>query len=411
MLQYTVEECVCFVKHYFRSYDAGRGGGPSLEHVTQKFEDHFQREGFSNETILSWNKITGSVKNCNAGKLTKNTRKFCGEGLTIECRVVTEYTDYDVWIDYEILMQDIQGLMCAKSDREEKGNANWFLVNGVLDGTAKSSMRALVCRIEFIYACSAYIRREWNVDPPTCKSIYEWDIILRDNGSLISKTGKHSKKHVAEMTVDQANRELQIPRSTVHKILRERLRMHAYKLQLLYQPKPDDCRKRANFCDEMIRRIDENPRSITVVLLDQGQWSPAARSRDATAPAFVILHRDSSHYARGSSRLGRVIDGLSRVEFGTQPPTRLTIARIRDKFEVDGTVQNVLKGRCGRKRSSTDNESADAIMQAFAQSPKKSMRQCSREIGNSKSRSNFASSKMEALHSETFPRTTVMIFH
>ena len=58
-----------------------------------------------------------------------------------------------------------------------------------------------------------------------------------------------------------------------------------------------------------------------------------------------------------------------RVEFGTPPPTRITITRIRDKFEVDGTVQDVLKGRCGRKRISTDNESADAVMQDFARSP------------------------------------------
>ena len=56
------------------------------------------------------------------------------------------------------------------------------------------------------------------------------------------------------------------------------------------------------------------------------------------------------------------------IEFGTQLP-RVTITRIRDKFEVDGTVQGVLKGRCGRKRSSTDNESADAVMQVFARSP------------------------------------------
>ena len=40
-----------------------------------------------------------------------------------------------------------------------------------------------------------------------------------------------------------------------------------------------------------------------------------------------------------------------RVEFGTTPPTGITITRIRDNFEVDGTVQDVLKGRCGRKRS------------------------------------------------------------
>ena len=57
-----------------------------------------------------------------------------------------------------------------------------------------------------------------------------------------------------------------------------------------------------------------------------------------------------------------------RVEFGTPPPTRVTITRIRDKFEVDGTVQDVLKGRCGRKRSSTDNESAAAVMRVFQQS-------------------------------------------
>ena len=43
-----------------------------------------------------------------------------------------------------------------------------------------------------------------------------------------------------------------------------------------------------------------------------------------------------------------------RVEFGTQPP-RVTITRIRDKFEVDGTVQDVLTGRYGRKRRSISN--------------------------------------------------------
>ena len=54
-----------------------------------------------------------------------------------------------------------------------------------------------------------------------------------------------------------------------------------------------------------------------------------------------------------------------RIEFGTPPPTRVTITRFRDKFEVDGTVQDVLKDWCGRKRSSTDNEGADAVMQIF----------------------------------------------
>ena len=45
-----------------------------------------------------------------------------------------------------------------------------------------------------------------------------------------------------------------------------------------------------------------------------------------------------------------------KVEFFTASPPWITITRIRDKFGVDGTVQDVLKGRCGRNRSSTDNE-------------------------------------------------------
>ena len=61
------------------------------------------------------------------------------------------------------------------------------------------------------------------------------------------------------------------------------------------------------------------------------------------------------------------------------------VGKWRMLFEVDGTLQDVLKGWCGRKRSSTDNESADTVMQVFARSPKKSLRQCSREIGVEKS--------------------------
>ena len=63
-----------------------------------------------------------------------------------------------------------------------------------------------------------------------------------------------------------------------------------------------------------------------------------------------------------------------RVEFGTPPPIRVTMTRMRDKFKFDGTVQDVLKGRCGRKGSSTDNESANAVMQDFALFPKKQLR-------------------------------------
>ena len=52
-------------------------------------------------------------------------------------------------------------------------------------------------------------------------------------------------------------------------------------------------------------------------------------------------------------KVGNVVEVQRRwsVEFGTLLQTTITITRIRDKFEVDGTVQDVLKGRCGRKIS------------------------------------------------------------
>ncbi|XP_042225978.1 uncharacterized protein LOC121868990 [Homarus americanus] len=73
-----------------------------------------------------------------------------------------------------------------------------------------------------------------------------------------------------------------------------------------------------------------------------------------------------------------------RREFTTEPPTRLTIARIRDKFEAEGTVQNMHKNRSGRRRSSTGEENAALVLQAFTQSPQKSVRHTARETGTSR---------------------------
>ncbi|XP_049785007.1 uncharacterized protein LOC126187779 isoform X2 [Schistocerca cancellata] len=36
-----------------------------------------------------------------------------------------------------------------------------------------------------------------------------------------------------------------------------------------------------------------------------------------------------------------------RSEYRTEPPSRLTITRLRDKFEIHGTVCHVRKGRSG----------------------------------------------------------------
>jgi hypothetical protein len=71
--------------------------------------------------------------------------------------------------------------------------------------------------------------------------------------------------------------------------------------------------------------------------------------------------------------------------FGTQPPTRRTIARIRDKFVADGTVHDVHKRRSGRPRIVTSPASSAVVLQHFTRSPQKSVNQCARESGVSRS--------------------------
>jgi hypothetical protein len=100
-------------------------------------------------------------------------------------------------------------------------------------------------------------------------------------GSFVSHAGKQHKQHVTEVTVDRvresfsrsprksiirASRELGVPLSTVHKIVHKRLRLHAYKLQLLHHIKPADHRKRTDFAVEMLSRIEENESCLDLVL-------------------------------------------------------------------------------------------------------------------------------------------------
>lgn len=73
-----------------------------------------------------------------------------------------------------------------------------------------------------------------------------------------------------------------------------------------------------------------------------------------------------------------------RREFRRDPPTRLTITRIRDKFEADGTVQNVHEKRSGRPRTSTSPTKEERVLETYHRSPRKSVRQASREVGISK---------------------------
>ena len=66
------------------------------------------------------------------------------------------------------------------------------------------------------------------------------------------------------------------------------------------------------------------------------------------------------------------------LHFSTDPPTRLTIYRIRDKFEETGSVTDA--PRSGRPTMYT-KENVDTVSEAYARSPQKSLRRGSAEMG------------------------------
>ena len=118
-----------------------------------------------------------------------------------------------------------------------------------------------------------HVRRTWNVDPPGHKAIQKWDKTLRETGSLLPQTGKRAKVSVNEETIERvrttfarsprksiriASTELQIPRSTFHKIIHKRLHLCGFKIQLRHHIKPNDRPLRAHFAAEMFLRIEND---------------------------------------------------------------------------------------------------------------------------------------------------------
>jgi len=66
-------------------------------------------------------------------------------------------------------------------------------------------------------------------------------------------------------------------------------------------------------------------------------------------------------------------------DFQTQPPTRLTITRLCDKFDTHGTICDVHMGRSGRPRTAASPSSSAVVLERFTKSPRKSATQCARE--------------------------------
>jgi hypothetical protein len=75
----------------------------------------------------------------------------------------------------------------------------------------------------------------------------------------------------------RASHELRIPHSTVVKILHKRLRLCAYKMQLVQALEPDDRPRRAAFATEILQRIDDNDYLTRVCFSDEPNFHTSGK--------------------------------------------------------------------------------------------------------------------------------------
>lgn len=123
-------------------------------------------------------------------------------------------------------------------------------------------------------------RTRYRKDPPARSTIRDWHRRFMDTGSVLHQKGAGRPSTSAEnvdrvraaferspgKSVRTAARQLQLPRSTVHKVLHKQLRLYAYKVQLVHALQPDDAPRRAEFAADMLQRIDDDDRFLKRVL-------------------------------------------------------------------------------------------------------------------------------------------------
>ena len=78
------------------------------------------------------------------------------------------------------------------------------------------------------------------------------------------RTSEENIKHVRQAfqrsmkSIRTAARQLELPCSTVHKVLNKNLRLYAYKVQILQALQPNDMPRQKEFAVNMLQRISED---------------------------------------------------------------------------------------------------------------------------------------------------------
>lgn len=125
---------------------------------------------------------------------------------------------------------------------------------------------------ESVITVQRNFRRQYGGEPPTPKTIRHWLNSFKETGS-VCKAKSPGRPRTSEDVVEQirvscvrspnkslARRSLQlgVPKGTLYDVVRKRLHLRAYKLQLLHEIKPTDKIKRLEFAIDFLNRIDDD---------------------------------------------------------------------------------------------------------------------------------------------------------
>ena len=116
-------------------------------------------------------------------------------------------------------------------------------------------------------------QRKYGKVPPSRPSIYRWHKRFVENGT-VADGNRSGRPKTQEGTINRirlefessprtsirtASRILEVPYTTVHRVLHKSLKMYPYKIQLLQNLQSNDKPRRKQFACDMLTRISEDP--------------------------------------------------------------------------------------------------------------------------------------------------------
>ena len=122
-------------------------------------------------------------------------------------------------------------------------------------------------------------RRLYGIDPPLAKNIRRWYKQFQETGCLCNgnspgrpRTSEENVHRIKEAfqrsprkSTRRASQELTIPHVTVWPVLRRRLLMKPYRLQLVQALRVGDRRKRTDFLDMLLEDMETKPQTLEAI--------------------------------------------------------------------------------------------------------------------------------------------------